>query len=75
MVESSREIFGSVKMGVKNPKSVWWNNEVKDTVRRKELLAACSEEAKERYMEPYREEKRKFSCIYQSKKKVNEELE
>ena len=26
MVESSRELCGSVKVGGKNPKSVWWND-------------------------------------------------
>ena len=39
------------KSGGKNPKSVWWNNEVKAAVRRKEaawkVLAASDEEAKE----------------------------
>ena len=27
---------GSVRVGGKNPKSVWWNDEVKTAVRRKE---------------------------------------
>ena len=41
----------------------------------KEVLAASDEEAKERFMEVYREEERKGKrCIYQSKKKVNESL-
>ena len=53
MVENVREVCGSVKVVVKNPKSVWWNNEVKATVRRneaawKEVLVAINEEAKER---------------------------
>ena len=40
----------------------------------KEVLAASDEEAKERYMEAYREVKRNFErCTYQSKKKVNEQ--
>ena len=52
--ENAREVCGSVKLGGKNPKSVWWNNEVKTTVRRKEatwkdVLPARSEEAKERF--------------------------
>ena len=55
----------------KNPKSVWWNDEVKATLRRKEadwkeVLAASDEEAKERCMKAYRKVKR---CIYQSKRK------
>ena len=59
---------------------MWWNDEIKAAVRRKEaawkeVLAASDEEAKERCMEAYREEKRKVKkCIYQSKKKVNEQF-
>ena len=38
-------------------------------------MGARDEETKERCMEVYREEKRKVkSCIYQSKKKVNEQF-
>ena len=42
---------GSVKVGRKNPKTVWWNKGVKDTLRRKEaaskeVLATRDEEAK-----------------------------
>ena len=64
MVESTREVCGSVRFGRKNAKIVWWNNEVKTAVRRKEaawkeLLAASDKKAKERCMETYREEKRK----------------
>ena len=29
MVESAREMWGSVREGRENPQSVWWNNEVK----------------------------------------------
>ena len=47
----------------KNPNSVWWNDEIKAAIRRNEaawkVLAASDEEAKERYTEAYREEKRK----------------
>ena len=72
---------GSVRVGGKNPKSVWWNDEIKAAVRRKdaawkEVLAASDEEAKERCMETYREKKRKVKrCIYESKKKANEQFE
>ena len=39
-------------------------------------MAASDEEAKERCMETYIEEKRKVKkCIYQSRKKVNEQFE
>ena len=67
-----------MRVGGKSPKSVWWKDEIKATVRRKEaawkeVLVASDEEAKERCMEAYREEKRTFKrCIYQSKRKVNE---
>ena len=70
MVESAREVCGSVKVGGKNPKSVWWNNEVKYAGRRKEtalkeVLASNNEEVKERCMGAYRDEKRKVKrCIY-----------
>ena len=62
MVESAREVYNSMKVREKNPKSVLWNNEVKAAVRRKEapwkeLLATSNEEVKGRCMEAYREEK------------------
>ena len=48
---------------------MWWNDELKAESRReetawKEVLRANDEEAKERYMEAYSEEKRKVKlCI------------
>ena len=36
MVESAREVCGSVRVGGKNPKNVWWNEEIKAAIRRKE---------------------------------------
>ena len=81
MVESAREVSGSVIVGRKNPKIVWSNDEIEFAFRRKEaawkeVLAASGEEAKERCMGAYREEQRKVKgCIIQSKKKVNESLE
>ena len=36
MVESAREVCGSVRVGGKPPKSMWWNDEIKAAVRRKE---------------------------------------
>ena len=59
---------------------MWRNDEIKVANRKKkaawkEVLAASDEEAKERRMEAYREEKRKVKrCIIQSKKKVNEQF-
>ena len=51
MVESTREVCGSVRVEGKNPKSVWWNDEIKAAVTRKEaawkgVLAASDEETK-----------------------------
>ena len=42
MAESAREVCGSVRWRGegKNPKSMWWIDEVKAVVRRKEVLAA-----------------------------------
>ena len=50
MVKSAREVCGSVRVGGKNPKSLWWN-EIKAAVTRKEaawkeVLAASHEETK-----------------------------
>ena len=62
-----------MQVGRGNPKSVWWNNEVKAAVKRKEAawkeaLGARDEEAKERCLEVYKEEKRKVKrCVCQSK--------
>ena len=72
MVGRAREVCGSVRVGGKNPKCVWWNDEIKAAVRRKEaawklVLGASDEETKERCTEAYREEKRKVKrCIIQS---------
>ena len=60
MVESSRKVCGSVRVGGKNSKSMRWNDEIKAAVRRKEtawkeVLAASEEEEKESCMEVYRE--------------------
>ena len=49
-VESAREMCGSMRVGGKNPKRVWWKDEIKAAVRRKEaawkeVLAASDEEA------------------------------
>ena len=74
-----RSIWLSKSCG-KNPRSVWWNDEINAAVKRKEaalkgVLAARDEETKERCMEACREEKRKVKrCIIRSKKKVNEHL-
>ena len=61
-----------MKVGGKNPKSMWWNDEVNAAIKRKEALqkeemAASDAETKERCMKAYKEEKRKVeTCIYQS---------
>ena len=51
MVEGAREVCGLVRVGEKSPKSVWWNDEIKDAIRRKEaawkgLLAAAMKRQK-----------------------------
>ena len=51
MVESVREVCNSVRVGGKNPKSVWWNDDIKAAVRRKGtgwkgVLVASDEEIK-----------------------------
>ena len=79
MVESARKMCGSMKVGGKNPKSIWWNDYLKAAVQRRvstwKVLAASNEEAKESCMEAYREEKRKVKrCIYESRKKLNEQF-
>ena len=52
-------------VGGKSQKSVWWNDEIKAAVRRKEAAwkAASNEETKERYMEAYKEEKEKVKML------------
>ena len=56
MVETAKEVYGSMRVEGKNPKSMWWNDEIKAAFRRKEtawkgVLATSDEETKERYME------------------------
>ena len=51
MIESARELHGSVRVGGRNPKNVWWNDKVKGSVRKKEaawkeVLVASDEEVK-----------------------------
>ena len=72
MVESTRGVCGSVRMGVKNPQSVWWNDEIKAAVRRKEavwkeLLAANDEESKDVWN--LTEKKRERLKVYISEQK------
>ena len=61
MVGSARKVCASVRVLGRNQKSMWWNDDIKVAVRRNEnawkVLAASNEEAKERCMETYREEK------------------
>ena len=48
-----------MEVGGGNPKSVWWNDQVKATVNKKEVLGAKDEDVRERCMETYKEKKRK----------------
>ena len=81
MVESGREVCDSVRVGGKNPKSVWRNDEIKAAVRRNEaalkgVLATSDEETKERCMKAYRKEKRKVKrCKFRAKRKQMNNLE
>ena len=64
----------SVKFGRKNPKSEWWNQEVNTTVERIEA-AWKDESVKERYLEIYKEEKRRVKrCLCKIKKEVKEQF-
>ena len=76
----SVKVCGSVRVGDGNPNGVWWNDQVKAAVKRneddlKEALTARDEDTRERYLEAYKEKKRKIKgCIYQSKKEVQEQF-
>ena len=54
MVESAREVCGLLRVGGRNPKSVWWNNQVNAAVKREEVLGARDEDARERCLEVYK---------------------
>ena len=64
MVDSAREVCGSVRVGGKNKKSVWWLNDgAKVSVKRKEsawkeMLGGRDDVIKEGCMETYKEEKK-----------------
>ena len=60
MVDSAREVFGSVRVEGKNPKNAWRNDVVKAVVKRKEaawreVLGAQDEGANYRCTEVYKE--------------------
>ena len=80
MVNSAREVCGSMRVGEMSLRNVWWNDVARATFESKkavwkEVLGAGDEDAKERCMEVYKEEKRKVKmCIYQNKKEVNEQF-
>ena len=74
MVESAREMCGSVRVGGRNPKNMWYNDEVKAAVKRneatwKEVLGSRDKDAKERCLEVYKEEKRNVKrCICRTRR-------
>ena len=75
VVERAKEMCGSVQLRGGNPNSVWWNDQVEAVVKRKEELEARDEDARERCLEVYIEEKRKVKrFIYQSKKVIQEQF-
>ena len=51
MTEIARELCGSERVGGRDQKRVWWNNQVKAVVKRKEVLGAIDEDARERRLE------------------------
>ena len=58
---------------------MWWNDEIKTAVRRKEaswkgILAASDEETKERCMYVCTERRKIKRCIIQNKKRANEQF-
>ena len=59
---------------------VWWNDQVKAAVKRKEdawkeMLGARDEDAREMCLEVYKEKKGKIKrCIYRSKEEVQEQF-
>ena len=64
MVESAREVYGSMRIGGGNPKTVQWKNQVKAVVKRKEdawkeVLGTRDEDQRERCLEVYKEKKEK----------------
>ena len=75
VVESARKVCGSLRVEGKNPKCVWWDDEVKAAVRRKEaawreVLTASDEESREICMKAYIVEKKMAKrCTYSIKKK------
>ena len=78
MVKSAREACGSVRVRGKNPKSVWWSDDIKAAVRRKEAawkeLWQLAMKRQKKDVRKYTEKKRERLKVYisQSKKKVNE---
>ena len=80
MVKSAREMRSLVRVGGLNPKSVWWDDQVKVAIKRKEgawkeVLGAREKDARERRLEAFKEEKRKVKrCIHQSKEEAQEQF-
>ena len=65
MIESAKEVYGSMRVGGENPKSLWWNDKVKavDKIKEtalKEVLEDRVKDAIERCLGLYKEEKRRY---------------
>ena len=63
MVQSAREVYGSVRVGGGNEKSTWGNDQVKAKVKRKEdawkeVMGARDEDAREMCLKIYTKRKR-----------------
>src|SRR5678815_1668645 len=80
IVSSAKEVCGCAKVGSKNVKSEWWNEEVMQAVKSKKeawlnVLKANDEVSKERCLELYKEEKRNTKrCIRKRKEELNEQF-
>ena len=68
MVENAREVCGLVRVGGKNPKSVWWNDVIKAAFWRKEtawkgVLAASDEETKKDMWKHTEGRRERLKCV------------
>ena len=64
MVDSAREVCGSVKVGEKKLKNVWWNDVIKSAVERKGLLGTRAEVTKDICVRFSRKKKERLKGVY-----------
>ena len=80
VVDSARGICGCVRIGKKNPKSEWWNDQVKPTIERKEvaqksLLKTGDDIVNKRFIEIYKAIITRVRSQIKVKKEANVQLE